>query len=54
VFELLELGPVVEVPNDNPMEEEQARVRFRDLLLGIEYRRRNSSFKNGFFSCFVL
>ncbi|XP_046449969.1 calcium/calmodulin-dependent protein kinase kinase 1-like [Daphnia pulex] len=41
VFELLELGPVVEVPNDNPMEEEQARVRFRDLLLGIEYLHHN-------------
>jgi [calcium/calmodulin-dependent protein kinase] kinase len=41
VFELLELGPVVEVPNENPMEEEQARIRFRDLLLGIEYRMQN-------------
>ena len=37
VFELLELGPVIEVPTENPMEEEQARMRFRDLLLGIEY-----------------
>ena len=37
VFELLELGPVVEVPTENPMEEEQARMRFRDLVLGIEY-----------------
>lgn len=40
VFELLELGPVVEVPTENPMEEEQARMRFRDLLLGIEYRKK--------------
>lgn len=38
VFELLELGPVVEVPTENPMDEDQARRRFRDLLLGIEYR----------------
>lgn len=41
MFELLELGPVVEVPNENPMEEEQARIRFRDLLLGIEYRKKS-------------
>ena len=38
VFELLERGPVVEVPSDNPLEEDQARTRFRDLLMGIEYR----------------
>lgn len=38
MFELLEHGPVVEVPSDNPMEEDQARTRFRDLLMGIEYR----------------
>ena len=38
VFELLELGPVVQVPNENSMEEEQARIHFRDLLLGVEYR----------------
>lgn len=37
VFELLERGPVVEVPSDNPLEEDQARTRFRDLLMGIEY-----------------
>lgn len=38
MFELLERGPVVEVPSDNPLEEDQARTRFRDLLMGIEYR----------------
>lgn len=43
VFELLDHGPVVEVPTDHPLSEEQARARFRDLLLGIEYR---TSFPN--------
>ena len=39
VFELLELGPVIEVPTENPMDEDRARLRFRDLLLGTEYRK---------------
>lgn len=39
MFELLELGPVIEVPTENPMDEDQARMRFRDLLQGIEYRK---------------
>ncbi|KZS13748.1 Uncharacterized protein APZ42_021144 [Daphnia magna] len=41
VFELLELGPVADVPNGNRIEETQARKYFRDLLLGIEYLHRN-------------
>ncbi|XP_057381718.2 calcium/calmodulin-dependent protein kinase kinase 2-like [Daphnia carinata] len=41
VFELLELGPVADVPNGNRMEETQARKYFNDLLLGIQYLHRN-------------
>ncbi|XP_049824391.1 calcium/calmodulin-dependent protein kinase kinase 2 isoform X6 [Aethina tumida] len=37
VFELLEGGQVLEVPTDKPLEEEQARQYFRDVVLGIEY-----------------
>ncbi|KAM3933830.1 calcium/calmodulin-dependent protein kinase kinase 1 isoform 2-T4 [Leptodactylus fuscus] len=37
VFDLLRKGPVMEVPCDNPFSEEQARVYFRDIVLGIEY-----------------
>uniref|UniRef100_A0A4W6EG12 calcium/calmodulin-dependent protein kinase n=1 Tax=Lates calcarifer TaxID=8187 RepID=A0A4W6EG12_LATCA len=29
--------PVMEVPADNPLSEEQARLYFRDVILGIEY-----------------
>uniref|UniRef100_A0A3Q3DCX7 calcium/calmodulin-dependent protein kinase n=1 Tax=Hippocampus comes TaxID=109280 RepID=A0A3Q3DCX7_HIPCM len=29
--------PVLEVPTDNPLSEEQARLYFRDVILGIEY-----------------
>uniref|UniRef100_A0A3Q0S7K9 calcium/calmodulin-dependent protein kinase n=1 Tax=Amphilophus citrinellus TaxID=61819 RepID=A0A3Q0S7K9_AMPCI len=29
--------PVMEVPTDNPFSEEQARLYFRDVILGIEY-----------------
>uniref|UniRef100_A0A3Q3L486 Calcium/calmodulin-dependent protein kinase kinase 1, alpha a n=1 Tax=Mastacembelus armatus TaxID=205130 RepID=A0A3Q3L486_9TELE len=30
-------SPVMEVPTDNPLSEEQARLYFRDVILGIEY-----------------
>ncbi|XP_054649781.1 calcium/calmodulin-dependent protein kinase kinase 1b isoform X2 [Dunckerocampus dactyliophorus] len=36
-FELMTKGPVMEVPTDNPLTEEQARFYFRDVVLGIEY-----------------
>lgn len=31
-------SPVMEVPADSPLSEEQARLYFRDVILGIEYR----------------
>ncbi|XP_054065804.1 calcium/calmodulin-dependent protein kinase kinase 1 isoform X2 [Rissa tridactyla] len=37
VFDLLRKGPVMEVPSDHPFSEEQARLYFRDIVLGIEY-----------------
>ncbi|KAM4702183.1 calcium/calmodulin-dependent protein kinase kinase 1 isoform 2-T3 [Discoglossus pictus] len=37
VFDLLRKGPVMEVPSDQYFTEEQARVYFRDIVLGIEY-----------------
>ncbi|CAH2093359.1 unnamed protein product [Euphydryas editha] len=37
VFQLLEGGPVIDIPTDNPLSEETARKYFRDALLGIEY-----------------
>ncbi|KAJ8403857.1 hypothetical protein AAFF_G00347250 [Aldrovandia affinis] len=36
-FELMQKGPVMEVPSDRPFTEEQTRVYFRDIVLGIEY-----------------
>ncbi|XP_077422730.1 calcium/calmodulin-dependent protein kinase kinase 1b isoform X2 [Vanacampus margaritifer] len=36
-FELMTKGPVMEVPTDEPLTEEQAGFFFRDLVLGIEY-----------------
>ncbi|MGH0134203.1 UNVERIFIED_CONTAM: hypothetical protein FKN15_054936 [Acipenser sinensis] len=36
-FELMKKGPVMEVPTDSPFTEEQTRVYFRDVVLGIEY-----------------
>ncbi|XP_075892545.1 calcium/calmodulin-dependent protein kinase kinase 1b [Nelusetta ayraudi] len=36
-FELMTKGPVMEVPTDSPLTEEQARFYFRDVVLGIEY-----------------
>ncbi|TRY99296.1 hypothetical protein DNTS_003989 [Danionella cerebrum] len=37
VFELMQKGPVMEVPCDSPFTEDQARNYFRDIVLGIEY-----------------
>ncbi|XP_051521433.1 calcium/calmodulin-dependent protein kinase kinase 1-like isoform X3 [Myxocyprinus asiaticus] len=37
VFELMQKGPVMEVPTDSPFNEDQARHYFRDIVLGIEY-----------------
>ncbi|XP_054250220.1 calcium/calmodulin-dependent protein kinase kinase 1 [Indicator indicator] len=37
VFDLLRKGPVMEVPSEQPFGEEQARLYFRDMVLGIEY-----------------
>nr|XP_014339622.1 PREDICTED: calcium/calmodulin-dependent protein kinase kinase 2 [Latimeria chalumnae] len=37
VFELVKQGPVMEVPIDTPLTEDQARFYFQDLIKGIEY-----------------
>ncbi|XP_051969509.1 calcium/calmodulin-dependent protein kinase kinase 1-like isoform X1 [Xyrauchen texanus] len=37
VFELMQKGPVMEVPTDTPFNEDQAWPYFRDIVLGIEY-----------------
>ncbi|XP_059913326.1 calcium/calmodulin-dependent protein kinase kinase 1 isoform X1 [Gadus macrocephalus] len=37
VFELMRKGPVMEVPTETPFSEEQSRLYFRDIILGIEY-----------------
>lgn len=37
VFELVKQGAVMEVPNDKPLNEDQSRFYFQDLLRGIEY-----------------
>ncbi|XP_041058683.1 calcium/calmodulin-dependent protein kinase kinase 2-like isoform X1 [Carcharodon carcharias] len=37
VFELVKQGPVMEVPTDKPLTEEQARFYFQDLIMGIEF-----------------
>ncbi|VDK74944.1 unnamed protein product [Onchocerca ochengi] len=37
VFELLENGPVLEIPTDNPLDEKTAWTYFRDTIRGLEY-----------------
>nr|XP_033812660.1 calcium/calmodulin-dependent protein kinase kinase 2 [Geotrypetes seraphini]XP_033812661.1 calcium/calmodulin-dependent protein kinase kinase 2 [Geotrypetes seraphini]XP_033812662.1 calcium/calmodulin-dependent protein kinase kinase 2 [Geotrypetes seraphini]XP_033812663.1 calcium/calmodulin-dependent protein kinase kinase 2 [Geotrypetes seraphini]XP_033812664.1 calcium/calmodulin-dependent protein kinase kinase 2 [Geotrypetes seraphini] len=37
VFELVKQGPVMEIPNNTPLTEDQARFYFQDLIKGIEY-----------------
>ncbi|KAJ8368369.1 hypothetical protein SKAU_G00083970 [Synaphobranchus kaupii] len=36
-FELMQKGPVMEVPSESPFAEEQTRLYIRDIVLGIEY-----------------
>ncbi len=38
VFELLERGEVLMVPTESPLEEQEAWITFRDVILGLEYR----------------
>ncbi|CAH0713398.1 unnamed protein product, partial [Brenthis ino] len=37
VFQLLEGGPVIDIPSENPLSEDLARKYFRDAVLGVEY-----------------
>ena len=37
VFELLEGGELIEIPNTSPMDEKAAWLAFRDVILGLEY-----------------
>ena len=39
VFELLERGEVLTVPTDTPLNEKTAWLAFRDVVLGLEYRK---------------
>jgi len=39
VFELLERGEVLVVPTETPLEERDAWLAFRDVILGLEYRK---------------
>lgn len=39
VFELLERGEVLEVPTETPLDEKAAWTAFRDVILGLEYRK---------------
>ena len=39
VFELLERGEVLEVPTETPLDEKTAWLAFRDVILGMEYRK---------------
>jgi len=37
VFELLEQGEVLPVPTTSPLDEKEAWLVFRDVVLGLEY-----------------
>lgn len=59
VFEYFEKGTVIEIPTDAPLSEEQARKYFRDLTLGIEFRKLSFSltlflFLEASYTCFFL
>ncbi|XP_046590135.1 serine/threonine-protein kinase STE20 isoform X1 [Neodiprion lecontei] len=37
VFELVQKGEVLQLPTDQPLDEDTARIHFRDIVLGVEY-----------------
>lgn len=39
VFELVQQGEVLSIPTETPLSEERAWNVFRDVLLGVEYRK---------------
>lgn len=39
VFELVQKGEVMQLPTDKPLDEETARRHFRDVVMGVEYRK---------------
>lgn len=39
VFELVQKGEVLQLPTDEPFDEDTARSHFRDIVLGVEYRK---------------
>lgn len=39
VFELVQQGEVLTIPNDKPLSEERAWSVFRDAVQGLEYRK---------------
>lgn len=60
VFELVERGEVLEIPTDNPLDEQKAWLAIRDVILGLEYRRSifvlvvSPLLSVGFFFCSTL
>ena len=46
VFELLERGEVLTVPTDSPLDEKSAWLAFRDVILGLEYRKCNTIYRS--------
>lgn len=39
VFELVQKGEVLQIPTDKPLDEQTARRYFRDVVMGVEYRK---------------
>lgn len=39
VFELVERGEILQIPTDKPLDEETVRKNFRDVVMGVEYRK---------------
>uniref|UniRef100_A0A0R3RJ06 calcium/calmodulin-dependent protein kinase n=1 Tax=Elaeophora elaphi TaxID=1147741 RepID=A0A0R3RJ06_9BILA len=54
VFELLENGPVLEIPTENPLDERVAWSYFRDTVKGLEYRKNFSFFSFQILSNFTI
>ena len=47
VFELLKGGEILEIPTENPMSEKEAWSAFREIVHGLDYRKKTALYYTG-------
>ena len=47
MFELLKGGEILEIPTENPMSEKEAWSAFREIVHGLDYRKKTALYYTG-------